>query len=73
MSRLKDDLLKDIARAINSASAENASNTPDRILAEYLLDCLNAFDRATQQREKWYGRDPRSGPGIARRCQPEGK
>ena len=29
---------------------------PDFILAEYLTDCLRAFDKATVRREEWYGR-----------------
>src|SRR6185369_10230328 len=45
--------------AINCHSAENASNTPDFILSQYLCSCLDAFNTATQQRENWYGRDPR--------------
>lgn len=44
---------------INKFSMENASNTPDFILAEYMKFCLDAFNQAVQQREKWYGRDPR--------------
>ena len=52
-------LEKDIERTINRHSAENASNTPDYILAQYLIACLSAFNVATQQRETWYGRDPR--------------
>ena len=40
---------------INSCSLENRSNTPDFILAEYLTDCLRAFDKALQAREQWYG------------------
>jgi len=35
----------------------NESNTPDVILAQFLLGCLAAFTVATQQRETWYGRD----------------
>lgn len=42
--------------AINCASKENGSDTPDFILAEYLDDCLTAYDRALVAREKWYGR-----------------
>jgi hypothetical protein len=42
---------------INQYSQENASNTPDFILAQYLEACLQAFNTATQQRETWYGRD----------------
>lgn len=45
--------LKDL---INYHSMENGSNTPDFILAEYLTDCLAAFDRAISAREDWHGR-----------------
>ena len=48
-------LRQDIENAINRNSAENGSNTPDFVLAEYLTDCLHAFDKATGKREKWYG------------------
>jgi len=51
-----NDLRKNIESAINSASAENGSDTPDFILAEYLTDCLAAYDKAVVAREKWYGR-----------------
>ena len=50
------ELRRKIEQAINSTSSENGSNTPDFILAEYLTDCLAAFDKATINREKWYGR-----------------
>jgi hypothetical protein len=39
-------------------SQENESNTPDFILAEYLLRSLQAFNVAVVHREKWYGRAP---------------
>ena len=52
-------LREDIQAAINQHSAENTSNTPDFILAQYLEQCLAAFDTAVQQRETWYGRDAR--------------
>lgn len=48
-------LRADIESAINRASRENASNTPDFILAEYLTAALEAFEAATAAREKWYG------------------
>lgn len=50
---------KAIKEMINKFSMENASNTPDFILAMYLNNCLKAFNEATQQRETWYGRDAR--------------
>jgi hypothetical protein len=49
------NLKKDIETVLNVACAENESNTPDWILANYLLSCLEAFDKATQQRDEWYG------------------
>ena len=48
-------LRTDIETAINRASAENGSNTPDFILADYLTSCLVAFDVATKARDQWYG------------------
>ena len=51
-------LRHEIERAINCVSAENGSNTPDFILADFLVSCLAAFDRATQQRERWYASPP---------------
>lgn len=44
---------------LNKNSRENNSNTPDFILANYLLGCLTSFEVAVQQRETWYGRDAR--------------
>ena len=41
---------------LNATSQENASNTPDFVLAQYLLACLVAFNQAVQQRVSWYGR-----------------
>jgi hypothetical protein len=39
---------------INSESMENGSDTPDFMLAEYLTDCLVAFDKVVKLRDKWY-------------------
>jgi len=47
------ELRKKIEDAINRCSAENGSNTPDFILADFLLGCLAAFDEATNARDKW--------------------
>lgn len=51
-------LREDIRHAINCNSAENGSDTPDFILAEYIRGCLAAFNKAVKAREKWYGRQP---------------
>jgi hypothetical protein len=45
-----------IEQLLNSVSAENGSNTPDFILADYVIACLTAFDSAVRGREMWYGR-----------------
>lgn len=50
------DLADEIQNVLNRHSAENESNTPDFILAEYLTDCLAAYDKAVQRRAAWYGR-----------------
>lgn len=54
-------LRHEIGSAINRACAENSSNTPDFILADYLVSCLAAFDRAVVARERWYGRPQTAG------------
>jgi len=41
---------------LNTHSVERYSGTPDFVLAEYLLSCLDAFHEATRQRERWHGR-----------------
>ncbi|MEW6482872.1 MAG: hypothetical protein AB1397_07780 [bacterium] len=38
---------------INKYSRENISNTPDFILGEYLQDCLQAYEKAVNLRDKW--------------------
>lgn len=57
-----DTLTDHLTRFINFRSLENGSGTPDFILAEYITDCLIAFERAVQKREKWYGRGPKPCP-----------
>ena len=47
----------ELAALLNCHSQENESNTPDFILAQYLLGCLAVFTTAVQQRETWWGRN----------------
>jgi len=54
-------LRTDIEMAINRNSAENGSDTPDFILAEYLMTCLEAFDKTLNARSAWYGHHCRIG------------
>lgn len=46
----------EIEHLVNRHSRENGSDTPDFILAEYITDCLDAYDKALQRREAWYDR-----------------
>lgn len=59
--RRQVDLRSDLRSVLNRHSAENGSDTPDGVLAGYLLDCLAAFDRATLARSSWYGNHQRIG------------
>lgn len=58
-------MAKDIAAALNRYSAENGSDTPDFVLAEFLVGCLGAFDKGVNERECWYGHKPSGGTGTA--------
>lgn len=54
-----ENLKKDIAAILNKYSQENRSNTPDYMLADYMLGCLNVYENTISAREKWFGRpDP---------------
>ncbi len=64
-AEVTETLERELASTLNRFSAENASNTPDFILAQYLLGCLAAWNQAVQQRETWYGRDARPTGGNA--------
>ncbi len=45
---------------LNRYSLENGSNTPDFILARYLIDCLEAYNNALCRRSRWWhGNGPR--------------
>ena len=49
------DFKKELKELINRHSKENESNTPDYILAEYLLACLENFNSTIENRENWHG------------------
>lgn len=59
-----NSLRKEIEAAINRYSRENTSDTPDFLLAEYLTDCLAAFEKINRERERWYGRYTQGYPGA---------
>ena len=52
-----EKLEKEFAEVINRNSIENWNNTPDFILAKYLIDCLKVFSDINRNREQWYGKE----------------
>ena len=52
----REAMQRAIEQAINCSSGENDSNTPDFILARYLMDCFDAFTLCSRERERWYGK-----------------
>jgi len=53
--RNRKQLVSDIASALNKNCAENESDTPDFILAEYLVGCLESYETCKRANERWYG------------------
>ena len=47
---------KELETLINYYSMENGSNTPDFLLAEYLVMQLHLWDQFVTRREQWFGR-----------------
>jgi hypothetical protein len=45
---------KELIQLINKHSIENGSDTPDFILAEYLVSCLINYQRIVKSRNEWY-------------------
>ncbi len=52
----REQIVREFAEVINRNSLENGSDTPDFILAEYLMCCLEIHDDAAINRQKWYGK-----------------
>jgi len=48
---------KELKTLINRYSKENGSDTPDFMLADYLLCCLSVYDETVNRREGWFGRE----------------
>jgi len=51
----KTELEKKLTDLINCESRELDSNTPDFLLAEFMVKCLDAFELTSNRREVWYG------------------
>ena len=46
-----------LEESIKKHSRESGCDTPDFILAEYLKDCLEAFEKATNTRTGWFEKE----------------
>jgi hypothetical protein len=46
------NFLEDLVAILNK---HNMSDTPDWILAQYLMACLKTFNESVVLREKWHG------------------
>lgn len=55
----RDSLKRELAEVLNRHSVENASDTPDYILAEYLVSCLDTWNHTAAQRAYWIGEKQR--------------
>lgn len=49
-----EQLIKDIAAVVNRHSLENRSDTPDFLLAEYMLGCLTVYENTVSVRKNWF-------------------
>ena len=43
---------------INRYSIENESDTPDYLLAKYLIDCLKVYANIVKKRDQWFSFSP---------------
>lgn len=52
MSNVNNEFRDDLQKLINKHSIENDSNTPDFVLAQYLIDCLRNWNYTIKFRER---------------------
>lgn len=50
----EENFEQELEKLINHYSLESNSDTPDFILAKYLVGCLNNFNDTLQRRRNWY-------------------
>ena len=48
-------LVADLAHVLNVHCLDNETNTPDFILAEYLVDCIVAYNAIKVRNDEWHG------------------
>jgi hypothetical protein len=60
----KETFKKELEELINRYSMENGSNTPDFLLADYLIAALDNYNEITTRRDKWYGHTSSGGKSF---------
>ncbi len=55
MTVLRGTFEEKLEGLINQCCIENESDTPDFILAEYILGCLDNYTKAVRTRDRWFG------------------
>lgn len=53
----KKTFRQELTELINRYSLETVSDTPDFVLAQYLLECLGTYNRTIAQRKDYWGVD----------------
>ena len=51
-------LEQEIETLLNKNCIDNDTDTPDFILAKYLMNCLEVYKETVAARDKWFGFDP---------------
>lgn len=57
-SALPENLESELSELVNKYGRENKSDTPDFLLASFILSSLEAFEIATKRRDMWFGFHP---------------
>lgn len=52
---MDDELRRELARVLNVHDVDNLANTPDFVLADYLVGCLAAYTAAKECNDEWHG------------------
>ena len=52
---MSESFREELESLINRHSIENDSDSPDFLLAEYVISCLQAYAKTVKARDKWYG------------------
>lgn len=62
----KESFRHELEDLINKHNMENSSDTPDFMLADYLINCLETFGEIVKRRDKWYdtGNESNANPPL---------